>query len=685
MQSRSSNRLSRLGFVPGLPTYKSDVPPLHIHSLPINTQRQRSKDAGRKSDYGKYNMPGINSTPNSTVFETATIASSSTPRFSHRRSNVGNSSFTPPNPLELKTPLPLANPTRGRDDGSALQIDSFLRTVDTSLQSDVYSLEAAFRQSSLSPPDSGSSDEVMLLTQEVSVSGKQPPSHVIPQSSSSTSSTPVSSQTSDVDHPGHHLERQLVMGAMDQKSVDALAHYLSLGFSLRGSRSLERILKRLSDQDRLNEAVRVFDAAVAGGTRVSVICCNVVINACGKARQIVKAFEYFKVMRRMGLSPGVVTYSSLINACSKVRDLEGAFETYEAMLADGVAPNEIVYNSLINCCGKCGQVDRAFRVLEAMQVSGLTPDEFTWSTLIDVCGKASRFDKALDCYEAMKKSGVRPNEYSFNSLLGACAKANAVDEAFKIFDEMMAAGVPANEYVYNAIIHCCSKGGRVDKAFEYFESMTGQGIKPDQFTFSALLDSCIRGNQLDRAFCVFDLMRRSGVVPNEYIFNALMNAAGKSNQLSMAVDVLRLMQEAGVKPLVCTYNSLIEACAKSNMVGLALEVYDAMMMNGLKPDIVTYNTLLQVCAKGSRMDRARVLDLYLRMRQAGLAPDVQTYNNIFFSNSVQNTLGALEQAQRDQSLYVNAYPTSQYSHSDQLSSGVPPLPLGAGPVQLHKS
>jgi len=67
------------------------------------------------------------------------------------------------------------------------------------------------------------------------------------------------------------------------------------------------------------------------GVVPDVIAYNAVISACEKAKQPVKAMEFFERLKCGRIVPDVVTYNALISACEKGKQPKGALELFEMM------------------------------------------------------------------------------------------------------------------------------------------------------------------------------------------------------------------------------------------------------------------------------------------------------------------------------------------------------------------
>jgi|TARA_B100000459_G_scaffold29920_1_gene14384 pentatricopeptide repeat protein len=67
----------------------------------------------------------------------------------------------------------------------------------------------------------------------------------------------------------------------------------------------------------------------------------------------------------------------LIDACGKSRQLERAFMVLEEMQRNGVPTTCFTFTALIDACAKGGQLDRAFHVLGMMKAALVLPNTHT--------------------------------------------------------------------------------------------------------------------------------------------------------------------------------------------------------------------------------------------------------------------------------------------------------------------
>ena len=62
------------------------------------------------------------------------------------------------------------------------------------------------------------------------------------------------------------------------------------------------------------------------GVQPNLITFNTLIDACGRAHNLEKAFQVFKLVRQCHWSPDANTYAAMIDLCAKVGEVDAALE-----------------------------------------------------------------------------------------------------------------------------------------------------------------------------------------------------------------------------------------------------------------------------------------------------------------------------------------------------------------------
>lgn len=325
------------------------------------------------------------------------------------------------------------------------------------------------------------------------------------------------------------------------------------------------ILSNLSRRRRTRDAlalVRIWEKKPFSDLLASVNAVKtftIMIDVCGKSRQLARCFSLFHSMRRAGVEPNLITYNTLISACARSNEPDLAYEVFTDMKESGLVPDKFSYGSLIDSCAKSGQVDRAFQIANAMDKNKIKKDQTIYSALMDACGRAQQLDRAFMVYEDMKRNGVWPNLITFAVLIDTCANVREPERAFQLFSEIKHWGFPrANVVVYTALIDACSKAGWPARGELVMKSMIESGIDPNEISYGALLEGWTRGGHMKQAFGIFERMvREHNLRPNAVLLSTLIDACRRYREITRVKDIWRIVVNHNVRPSRAYYPCLI--------------------------------------------------------------------------------------------------------------------------------
>lgn len=343
---------------------------------------------------------------------------------------------------------------------------------------------------------------------------------------------------------------------------------------------LNDVLTSLCRTRRMEEAHDVLDALTSMplSCRESAIhnvkTYTIMIDICGKSRQLPRAFTLFYGMQQEGLLPNVITFNSIIAACARCNEPELAFEMFKEMEDASVRPDKFTFGALIDSCAKTGKVDLAFQLAELMDARNIEKDQTIYSALMDACGRARQVDRAFSVYEDMKKAGVFPNLITFSLLIDTCGNAREPEKAFYIFAEAKHWGFPrANVVVYTALIDACSKGGWPEQAREVFESMLRDKILPNAITFGAYIDAWNRAGRLDEAFAALhDMIHKHRCEPNAVLLGGLIDTSRRLREYHRAKQVWEVMVQFNVRVSRIFYPALMAMASRNGDLDVAVGI-----------------------------------------------------------------------------------------------------------------
>ncbi len=96
-----------------------------------------------------------------------------------------------------------------------------------------------------------------------------------------------------------------------------------------------------------------------------------------KAGKAEEAIGTFKAMQQGGLPPTTWSLNILLSACARTRQPVRAKEIMEDLTSQGVKSDVMTWNTLLSAFARAKHIDGAYQVWQQMQQSGVTPDRFT--------------------------------------------------------------------------------------------------------------------------------------------------------------------------------------------------------------------------------------------------------------------------------------------------------------------
>ncbi|KFK42575.1 hypothetical protein AALP_AA1G013500 [Arabis alpina] len=361
---------------------------------------------------------------------------------------------------------------------------------------------------------------------------------------------------------------------------------------------------------------------------------NSLIRSYGNAGLFQESVKLFETMKKMGVSPSVVTFNCLLSILLKRGKTGMAHDVFDEMRRTyGVTPDAFTFNILIRGFCKNSMVDEAFRVFKEMETYKCSPDVVTYNTIIDGLCRAGKVKIAHNVLNGMMKktTDVHPNIVSYTTLLrGYCMKQD-IDEALVVFHEMLSSrGLKPNAVTFNTLIKGLSEAQRYDEIKEILnggDSFTT--FAPDACTFNILIKAHCDAGHLDAAMKVFQEMENMKLQPDSASYSVLIRTLCVRNEFDRAktlfdelFDKEVLLGKDGCKPLAAAYNPMFEYLCANGKTKQAEKVFRQLMKRGAQ-DPPSYRTLITGhCREGKFKAAYELLVLMLRRE---FVPDLETY------------------------------------------------------------
>ncbi|ORZ16279.1 hypothetical protein BCR42DRAFT_374761 [Absidia repens] len=186
---------------------------------------------------------------------------------------------------------------------------------------------------------------------------------------------------------------------------------------MRMSDVVPTVRSTISISDKLSSSIEAIDKAYyvledmkKDGKKVDVAAFNIVVSACGMARDIGRTVATFREASNLGVVPDIDTYNAVLDACIRTETTGMGQIVYDELKKANVAPNMDTFTKMIMLICKQSNYEDAFVYLEEMKHQGMTPPRYCYIVLATKLAleKDTRFHLAL---EEMETYGSRPSAH----------------------------------------------------------------------------------------------------------------------------------------------------------------------------------------------------------------------------------------------------------------------------------
>ncbi|EYU24377.1 hypothetical protein MIMGU_mgv1a020160mg [Erythranthe guttata] len=198
-----------------------------------------------------------------------------------------------------------------------------------------------------------------------------------------------------------------------------------------------------------------------------------------------EAFEYFRELHKLGITPNEVSLTGALSACAQAGALEFAKILHGYIEKVGFVWMIPVNNALTDTYSKCGSIDMALLVFQRM------PGEksiVSWTSIIAGLAIQGYGEEALSLFHEMEYSGIKPDGILFVTILYACSHSGLVEKGDEIFDRMTKIyGITPEIEHYGCMVDLYGRAGQLAKAYDFVSKMT---ISPNAVIWRTLLGAC---------------------------------------------------------------------------------------------------------------------------------------------------------------------------------------------------
>ncbi|XP_057948745.1 pentatricopeptide repeat-containing protein At3g14730-like isoform X2 [Malania oleifera] len=380
------------------------------------------------------------------------------------------------------------------------------------------------------------------------------------------------------------------------------------------------------------------------------------------------AFQYYRKMRHVGVSPDKFTFPSTIKASCDLLEIK---KIHGELFKFGLEFDPFIGSALVNSYLKFGFMDDAHTLFEELPIR----DVVLWNVMMHGYVQIGQFDMALMVFRQASEEGIVPSKFTVTGILSVFAvtgdlkngravhgfimkmgydsgvavsnalvdmygKCKCVADAQKIFEIMLEKDI----FSWNSIISVYEQSGDHDGTLRIFDQMLDAGIRPDLVTITAVLPACSHlaalrhGREIHGYMIVNGLGKdvESKSIDDVFVNNAVMDMYAKCGSLRDA----HLVFDKMINKDVVSWNIMILSYAMHGDGGKALDMFSSMCKEQLKPDEVTFVGILSACSHAGFVCEGRE---FLRQMKSkyGVVPQIEHYTCVI---DMLGRAGQLEEA-----------------------------------------
>ncbi|KAF5457588.1 hypothetical protein F2P56_021679 [Juglans regia] len=387
---------------------------------------------------------------------------------------------------------------------------------------------------------------------------------------------------------------------------------------------LSKRLLLLSRTNKVRSAFELFRSMEWLGLSPNLHACNSLLSCLLRNGLLEDGLRLFEFMKTKQITTRH-TYSIVLKAVANSRGCDAALEMFMELRGECEARKDfdaIVYNTMITVCCKVNNWVEAERIWNCMKANGCCATRVTYCLLVSNFVRSGQTELAIDAYSQMVRNGFKPGTDTMQAIISVCTKEGNWSLALGVFQDILKGGLKPNPIACNALINCLGKAGELKLAFKVYDIMRSLGHSPDSYTWKALLGALYKEDRHNDVLWLFEIIKRDqGSLLSLHLFNTALMSCSKLGSWDRALQLLWQMEASGLLVPTESYNLVISACEIARKPKVALQVYQHMVYQKRYPDTFTHLSLLRGCIWGSLWDEVEEI-----LNRA--TPNVSLYNAV---------------------------------------------------------
>ncbi|KAK6144518.1 hypothetical protein DH2020_021338 [Rehmannia glutinosa] len=304
------------------------------------------------------------------------------------------------------------------------------------------------------------------------------------------------------------LIRHYGKARMIDKAVEVF-HEMGKSFNcVRTVQSFNTILNVLVDNDRISDAIELFEKGPKMRFRLNSVSFNIMIKLWLKKGEWEKAREVFDEMLEREVEPTAVTYNSQIGFLCKRGQVDEAIKFFDDMRTKGKRGNAVTYALLMEGLCASGRFKEAKKMMFDMEYHGCKAQLVNYGVLMTDLAKNGLIDEAKGLLVEMKKRRIKPDVVMYNILIDYFCKAGAASDAYKVLVDMQVKGCEPNAATYRTVVDGFCRIEDFMGGLKVLNAMLNSNHFPRTETFRFLGIGLFRSGKIDEACFVLEEMKR---------------------------------------------------------------------------------------------------------------------------------------------------------------------------------
>uniref|UniRef100_A0A7N0ZVU5 PROP1-like PPR domain-containing protein n=1 Tax=Kalanchoe fedtschenkoi TaxID=63787 RepID=A0A7N0ZVU5_KALFE len=293
--------------------------------------------------------------------------------------------------------------------------------------------------------------------------------------------------------PGFSSYASVLDGACkckDEEMVDpvmaAMVKKRLLSGSLSKSFEYDEVIQKLADLGKSYAAEMLFQRARGGEFKLQGATYGCLLRAMSNEGRVEEAIHVYKKAVVEGVKVKDSAYYAFANALCKCNPTEELSGLLRCLIERGIHPKASELSCFIKLlCGK-GRWREAEELLDLIMDEKSLPYLDCCSYLVKHYCRTKQVEAAIALHDRVEKLNGNLDSSSYNTLLDVLSPAGRGDDAEKVFEYMRMKNLLTCDGFAVMIRWLCSRK-EMRKAMKYHDEMLKMGLKPDQRRYKQLI------------------------------------------------------------------------------------------------------------------------------------------------------------------------------------------------------